>query len=368
MDKGGYMKKKSLPALVELVQQNNEEAFNELYRRYYKLVRYIAFGMTKSDADTDEIVQEVFIQVQKSIKNLKDPELFKSWLSRITYSKTKMLFRNHKDRPMEDEYLDLLQHQEEVREDFIPRRKQRHNHDLEVLYKCIQKLKPDFREVLLFYYFSQMSIKEISEMLDIPEGTVKSRMLYAKKHLKGELISYERATHEKLTFQGKTVEAALTSMGTKVLVESKPPIFTFKNVTIPTSTLTVLGKVMLITAIGTSSAYGVMKYQELHQDNQVQSEQGQEQSFHEQILSESTEDKQIGFPVVQYHNQTIYTPKQAYKTLLDWADCEFEMKDKSLLEYQEILPVYQALIENGYGYAELLETNQWNILFEKNNK
>lgn len=366
------MKKKSLPVLVKLVQQNNEEAFNELYRRYYKLVRYIAFGMTKSDADTDEIVQEVFIQVQKSIRNLNNPEQFKAWLSRITYSKTKMLFRNHKDREMEDQYLDLLQNQEEQREDFIPRKKQRHNHDLEVLYQCIQNLKPDFREVLIFYYFSQMSIKEISEMTGKAEGTIKSRMLYAKQNLKNEVLSYERKTSEKLTFQGKTLEAALTSMGTKLLVDMKPvPIPTFKNVTIPTSTLTMLGKAMLVTAIGATSTYGVVKYQEMKQAEALQNEELQKQNtiitkLKEQKTKETKEAS--SFPVIKYKNETIMTAKQAYKTLIYWADCEKEMKERTNTEYQEIYPVYMALMENESEYTKLLETSHWQSLFEKNNK
>ena len=63
------MKNKSLPQLIKQAQNHEEAAFNELYRRYVKLVRYIAFHLTKNNTDTDEVVQEVFIQVQRSIQD-----------------------------------------------------------------------------------------------------------------------------------------------------------------------------------------------------------------------------------------------------------------------------------------------------------
>lgn len=355
MDIGGYMKKKSLPALVELVQQNNEEAFNELYRRYYKLVRYIAFGMTKSDADTDEIVQEVFIQVQKSIKNLKEPELFKSWLSRITYSKTKMLFRNHKDRPMEDEYLDLLQHQEEVREDFIPRRKQRHNHDLEILYKCIQKLKPDFREVLLFYYFSQMSIKEIAEVTGNPEGTVKSRLLYAKKYLKTEVEEYEKETGEHITFHGKSLEAALSLCGLSLIESAHKPILSFNHITIPSSTFLMVAKLSLASVLAFGGAYTFYDYN--NRNNQ--------ENIPNQVPPNTEQNKTTKeFIPVEYQGIIITTPKDAYKTLITWADCEVEMRDKTKEELKEANKLYQSLMQFGEGYAQLLERRSWDTAFE----
>ena len=148
------MKTETLPQLIRKAQNQDEEAFNELYRRYYKLVRYIAFGLTKSNADTDEIVQEVFLQVQRSIKDLKDANLFKAWLSRITYSKAKMLFRKNRDCYMEDKYLDILHGKEEVREEYLPHKQNRHHSDMDVLYQCMQRLKPAYREVLILYYFS----------------------------------------------------------------------------------------------------------------------------------------------------------------------------------------------------------------------
>lgn len=349
------MKKKTLPALVELVQQNNEEAFNELYRRYYKLVRYIAFGMTKSDADTDEIVQEVFIQVQKSIKNLKDPELFKSWLSRITYSKTKMLFRKKKEVTMQDQYLDVLHNQKEIRQEYVPNMKLRHDSDMEVLQQCVYNLKPNFREVLILYYFSQMNIKEIAEVTGDPEGTVKSRLLYAKKYLKIEVEEYAKKTGEHITFHGRSLEAALSLCGLSLIEGAHKPILSFNHITIPTSTLLMTAKLSLASVLAFGGAYTFYDYN--NRNNQ--------KNILNQVPPNTEQNKTTKeFIPVEYQGTLITTPREAYKALITWADCEVEMRDKTKEELKEANKLYQSLMQFGEGYAQLLERRNWDIAFE----
>lgn len=337
------MKNLALTELVKKVADQDEEAFNELYRRYYKLVRYIAYGLTKSDADTDEIVQEVFIQVQKSIHDLNDPKLFKAWLSRITYSKAKMLFRKHRDHAMDEQCLEALNAQEEERVDFVPRRNQRHNHDLEVLFSCMQKLKPDFIEVLMFYYFSQMSIKEISEMLNTPEGTIKSRMLYAKKYLKHEILAYEEKTQESITFQGKTLEAALVTFGARMVMEPKVPLWNiFRN---SSSTVT---KTMLVGVVCVSAMVGVRAILNVQNNDTIA----------------DVQETQKQFQPVLYQGEWIDTPRKAYTVLIRWADCEVEMREKTKADFDEVMPVYRALTAFGEGYDDLLKKYGWDDHFE----
>ena len=73
--------------LVLMLQNNDEEAFNLLYHRYVKLVYYIAYRICKNDADSQDIVQDTFLQVKRMIHNLKNPSLFKFWLNQIAISK-----------------------------------------------------------------------------------------------------------------------------------------------------------------------------------------------------------------------------------------------------------------------------------------
>jgi len=351
---GDIMKKMALPQLIARVKNQDEEAFNELYRRYYKLVRYIAFGMTKNNADTDEIVQEVFLQVQKSITNLKDPSLFKAWLSRITYSKTKMLFRKNKDHYMDDQTLDLLQMKEEVRKEYLPHQQNRYQSDLDVLYHCMQKLKEPYREVLMLYYFSELNIKEIMDITKLPEGTVKSRLLYAKKYLRIEIENYEKNSGETITFQGRTLEAALLALGSSLVNETSISSISSFHFPIPASALLLWSELALVAVVGIGAFCGFR------------------QLWNQPISSGNTKEVEATavaatkpFPTLQYRNHTITTARQAYKVLIDFADCEVEMRDKTKAEIEEIRPVYTTLMNFGEGYAELLTYRKWNVMFEQ---
>lgn len=339
------MKNKTLPQLILQAQNGNEEAFNELYRRYYKLVRYIAFGLAKNNADTDEIVQEVFIQVQQSIKDLKDPNLFKAWLSRITYSKAKMLFRKNRDHYMEDKYLDILQGKEEERKEFLPQAQHRHQSDLSVLYECMQKLKPYYREVLLLYYFSEMNIKEITDLTQLPEGTVKSRLLYAKKYLREEIEQYEKRSGEAITFRGRSLEAALFALGAS-LIETPTLLIPFTNLKSSSFTWGVIVKTAVIVLLGGGVIGGVVALS----DNTQQE-------------GDSATINQRRFPNIIYQNDEITTPREAYRTLIDFADCDVEMRKKTEDELADIERVYSALMEYGEGYAELLRRRNWDEIF-----
>ena len=342
------MKTMKLPELIANLQQQDEAAFNEVYRRYHKLIRYIAYGLTKNHADTDEIVQEVFLQVQKSINDLKDTSQFKAWLSRITYSKAKMLFRKNRDYYMNDEYLDLLQNREEKREEFCPQKKAHRQSDLEVLYDCMRNLKPQYREVLILFFFSQLSIKEIAELTENPEGTIKSRLLYAKKYLKAEIEAYEKANDITLNFHNKTLEATLFMLGGSLVKEPKFVSIPFLRTAIPTSGLLQGIKFSLTAAICLSTALGIKVWIDAESNN-----------------TQNTITPKKEFRSLEYQNQKIVTPREAYTVLIDWADCDVEMRTKSEQEIQEILPVYEALIDYQGGYQELLEHRNWHQLIEK---
>ena len=71
--------------LVQMLQNDSEEAFNLLYQRYVKLVYYIAYRFCKNDADSQDIVQETFMQVKRMIRNINNPALFKFWLNQMSF-------------------------------------------------------------------------------------------------------------------------------------------------------------------------------------------------------------------------------------------------------------------------------------------
>lgn len=330
--------------LVAKVLQNDEEAFNEIYRRYHKLVRYIAFQLTRNSADADEVLQDVFVQVQKSLKDLKDPKNLKAWISRITYSKAKLLFRSRKDVYLDSDKIEVLYNKLEDRMEYLPSEKAKYQANFDVLYKCILTLSDDYREVISLFYFGQMSLKEIIAILNIPEGTVKSRLLYAKKNLRKAIVAYEERTQDKVRFH--SLSTALMGLGFCMVGKKPVSLFLFKTRIKELSFLQT--SAVVATAVSVSVVAG-STINHLVQDRKDVNK--------EAFVS--------NFKVVNYQGEEITTPKQAYKTLLDWADCEVEMKEKTKQEYLEIEPVFHALQSYGEGYYDLLVQFNWSTQFSK---
>lgn len=351
------MKEFTLPVLVNGLKQGDENAFNELYARYHKLVRYIALQLTKNHADAEEITQEVFLQVMHSIHDLRDPMQLKAWISRITYSKAKMLFRKKKDCNIDDSLMDTMKQAEEERLEFTPIKSMHYISDKEVLDTCLSNLKKPFREVLILYYFSQMSIKEIASTIERPEGTVKSRLLYAKQYLKEEIHAYENATDTKLDFKGKTLEAFLISYAGAMSPTISSPFITFKKITIPTSSAFMSMKMVGALVLAGGAGYGIYTaYQQINQRASLSNS-----SFPVTQIEQTTKT----FTPIIYQGKMIHSPKQAYKELISFAHCEVEMKEKSEVEIEEIMPLYEALMQFGEGYSNLLHRNKWDDDFKK---
>ena len=173
--------------LIQRLNAQDEAAFNELYARYHKLVYYIAYQNTRCEADAEEIKQEVFLKVLRYAGDIKDYSRFKYWLVTITHNECKRLFRSNRDKGMDEAGLDQLYIQTEERREFLPEENVRYQQDMDVLMSCMLKLSDEQREVITLKYFGQLSIDEIAEMLNIPNGTVKSRMANAKKLLKADV-------------------------------------------------------------------------------------------------------------------------------------------------------------------------------------
>ncbi len=191
---------------VKEAQNGNQEALEYLFKKYHNLAFYIALKICHCDADAEDIVQESFIEIHRSIHKLKEPKFFKAWLNKVVFSKSTKLFRKNRDISLsDDDYLMMTQNQEERRY-LLPMEEMNFNSDREVLLHFLDQL----RVSLYLMYFEQMSVKEISFVLEIPEGTVKSRISTAKTELKTMIRRYERDENVKLDFHAHSLEAALT--------------------------------------------------------------------------------------------------------------------------------------------------------------
>lgn len=319
---------KSDARLVSEIQNGNEGAFDELYQRYHKLVFFIAYQLTKCEADAEEVKQEVFIKVLRHIHEIKEAKRFKYWLTAITHNECKHLFRAHREKEMTGAQMDQLYDQMEYRRDFLPELNARYTSDMEVLKACLLRLNEEQREVITLKYFAQLSIGEIAELLQVPNGTIKSRLAYAKKLLKSDVESYCREHDITLSFHMESLGAVCALLLAKEHVEVlKYPLFIYRY--------PILAKVMLVLALtlGGGSMYAFLHASD--QDGEVKT-MGETEPF---------------------------DAKEAYGILKHWAHCEVELAAKSESEKAQMRPLYERLKKQGNYYYILLE-QYWNGAFE----
>jgi RNA polymerase sigma-70 factor, ECF subfamily len=171
--------------LVKKAQKGNHKAFLALFQQYEQDIYRTAFVYLKNQSDALDVVQETAYRSFKSIKNLKEPEYFKSWLIRIAISCAIDLLRMQKNVvQLKPEFQEFISG--DVNEDI----------DLEMTVRdLIERLNEDEKSVIILRFYEGLTIKEVSETLDIPLGSAKTVLYRAlnklRKDLKGDGI-YEQ--------------------------------------------------------------------------------------------------------------------------------------------------------------------------------
>ena len=199
--------------LVKRVQAGDERAFDELYRAYYGRAISLAYRLTKDRSDAQDVVQDSFIQVHKSIQSLKDPQYFYSWLNRIIHSKCVNLFyRNRNENAIDPSKMESVREYEEKRRYMLPQAENDFISEQEVLKQILSQMDDKYREVLELAYFKQLKLNEIAAYLNLPLGTVKTRCRRAKEDLKGRIELFEQAEQRRISFRVDALFPTLTAV------------------------------------------------------------------------------------------------------------------------------------------------------------
>jgi RNA polymerase sigma-70 factor (ECF subfamily) len=157
--------------LVESAKRGDKKAFERIVQRYHNELYYTALGIVKSGWDALDICQETFLKAFSSLDTLKDVSKFRSWINRILINKCNDNFRKNKGVTVVD-FIENEGFLEDSKEENID------------LLNALSLLKEDTRIILTLRYFQDLPIKEIASIMDIPEGTVKSRLSNGLKELR----------------------------------------------------------------------------------------------------------------------------------------------------------------------------------------
>lgn len=327
--------------LVEKMKLKEEDAFIEIYERFHTSFYYMALKLCKCDADAKDAVQETFIQIHKSIDTLQEPSILIVWMKKILFGKCKNIFRkNQKEVLMgNDAFLQL--HIEEKREEYNPDLQVRHDAVNTVLLKLLDRIPYIYREPLILKYYGQNSMNEIAEILDIPVGTVKSRLYSGKKLLRKELKDYEAIEHEHLSFHSFSIGYALAGAFAMETGTTIPKRFSIKHSIAG-------GKAVSATAIKVVAASVITC--------------GVAAPIAQQFLEQRNE--QAVLPKQALHTQAS-GDQYAYYALKNWAHCKEDIEEKTASEFNQINDLYEQLKENQGVYWNLLQQDAWTETYEK---
>ena len=166
-------------SLVSKCLGGDEAAWEELVRQHTRQVYGLCFRFTNSAQEAQDLTQEVFLRVFKTIQSFRSAEgSFGTWLARVTRN----LLIDHYRRTRQQRVTDSIEDQLPVLEQVGAAGPARPDQALagreasEILQATLQKLSPDLREAVILRDLQEMEYREIAEVLDIPEGTVKSRI------------------------------------------------------------------------------------------------------------------------------------------------------------------------------------------------
>ncbi|MBN1895860.1 sigma-70 family RNA polymerase sigma factor, partial [bacterium] len=164
--------------------QGDAAAFREIVLSHQRLVAHVVFRMTGNAADAEDLCQDVFVKVYQNLGGFRGESKFSTWVGRIAYNtcinhlhkKRMPLFEDVRkgsgdldDQPGNDEWPDA----------YAEGRDLKARMDKEMA--CLTGLQ---RTVLTLYHVDEMSYGEIGEMLEMPEGTIKSHLFRARKKLR----------------------------------------------------------------------------------------------------------------------------------------------------------------------------------------
>jgi RNA polymerase sigma-70 factor (ECF subfamily) len=165
--------------LVQRTLSGNQEAFRLLYRRHVGPVRRLVYQMTTDSQVLDDLTQDVFLKVHRNLSKFRGDAQFSTWLFRIAYNvcqdyhrrkgrSNKVVSLPVEDLPISAPDAEILSRVD--RQEWVSR--------------ALETLTPDHRAVVILHDLQEKPQEEVAQILEVPVGTIKSRLFYGRRKLK----------------------------------------------------------------------------------------------------------------------------------------------------------------------------------------
>ena len=168
--------------------KGKEQAFTVLYQRYQPRMFRFFYRMLKRDRElAEDMVQELFLKVIQKLNTFDLEQKYSTWVYAIASNMVKNTYRGWSRSPIQTS----LEEASTMMDRTDPIEKIDSALKMDQLNRLIQELKPNHRLCFVLRYYEGLSIAAISQVLDIPEGTVKSRIYYAVKCMAKQVLEHQ---------------------------------------------------------------------------------------------------------------------------------------------------------------------------------
>ncbi len=166
-------------ALVRVACEGDKEALLELLRQNWVWLKGLVCGIIQNSQDVDDVLQDICVQVISKIDQLREPELFVRWLSKLARRQALQFKRKKRQRviPFNDEIINQKIDDKNIEQYEIIEKKEQY----ELILEAINSLPEKYRQVIILQYTGELTYAKIAEILDIPITTVQIRLVRARR-------------------------------------------------------------------------------------------------------------------------------------------------------------------------------------------
>lgn len=187
--------------LVSCVINGDKQAFEAIYQATYRQVYYTCMSFLKNEQNAQDIMQDTYITALTHMQQLANPDRILSWLNRIAVNKCKTFLSKNMPEEFREEVIDSDGLEEN--DNFLPENYVTNSEKRKIVLEIMQEeLSAVQYQTILLYYYNEMSVSEIAECMNCPEGTVTYRLSSARGKIKRAVQDYEDTSGVKLYSSG----------------------------------------------------------------------------------------------------------------------------------------------------------------------
>jgi len=184
--------------LIESVLLRDRVAFEKLIRQYERLVIHIVTPLINNEKDREDLCQDIFLKVYENLHTFQSRSALSTWIGNIAYNTSINFLRKKKNILLDDIFEPGNDNDSATYENFInknetqsPERLLIQKEESKLLHAAVDKLPVIQKTLLLLFHQDQLSLDEISVIVEMPVNTVKSHLFRARAGLKEMLIQYK---------------------------------------------------------------------------------------------------------------------------------------------------------------------------------